>query len=131
MVIFFHVDGGALGEGVVDGGAGDEASATAEGEILEAPLDENLDAALELHDVHEMDEEPHEPGEKTGDVHTENIGNGGGAADDSHVALVEIVERRNGLLPFQARLDCLCGVAPSLNGDLRDAGEGLAVLVQG
>jgi len=131
VVIFFHADGGRSAEGVGDGGAGDKASATTESEIFETPLDENLDAALKLNDVHEMDEQPDAPGEETGDVQTENVGDSGGAADDSHVSLIEIVERRNGILPFQARFDCFCGVASPLNGDLRDAGEWLAVLVEG
>ena len=117
-------------EGVGGRFTGDEASAAAEGDVLETPLNENLNAALELNDVHEMDEEPDEPSEKAGDVQSENIGNGGGATDNSHVALVEIVEGRNRLLPLQARLDGFCGVASTLNGDLRDAGERLAVFVE-
>ncbi len=116
--------------GVGNGGTGDEASTTTEGEVLEAPLNENLDAALELNDVHEMDEEPDEPGEEAGDVQTENIGDGTSAADDGHVALVEIVERRDAALPFQARFDSFCGVTAALNCDLRDAGKRLAVFVE-
>src|SRR5260370_13254493 len=77
-----------------------------------------------------MDEEPDEPGEKTGDVQTENVGDGSGAADDGHVALIEIAEGRNRLLPVQARPDGFCGVASALNGDLSDTGERLAVLVE-
>jgi hypothetical protein len=130
VVFFFHVEAGGLREGVGDGFTGDEASAAAEGEVLETPFNENLDATLKLNDVHEMDEEPDEPGEKTGDVQTENVGDGSGAADDGHVALIEIAEGRNRLLPVQARPDGFCGVVSALNGDLSDAGERLAVLVE-
>ena len=130
-MVFFHVDGGRLAEGVGHSGAGDKASAATESEILETPLDENLDAALELNNVHKMDEQPDEPGEDTGDVQTENVGDSGGAPDHSHVSFIEIVERRNGGLPCQARFDCFGDVASPLNGDLGDAREWLAVLVEG
>ena len=101
LVMFLvQVEAGGLHEGVGDGFTGDEASAAAEGEVLETPLDENLNAALELNDVHEMDEEPDEPSEETGDVQSENIGDGSGASDNGHVALVEIMEGRNRLLPL-------------------------------
>ena len=126
-----HIEVGGWGEGVGDGFAGDEAGAAAEGEVLETPLDENLNATLELNDVHQMDEEPDEPGEKTGDVQTENIGDGSGATNDGHVSFVEIMEGRNVLFSFQPGLDGFCGVASALNGNLSDAGERLAVLVEG
>jgi hypothetical protein len=131
VVIFFHVDGWGLGNGVGDGRAGDEASATAEGEVFKAPLDKDLDATLELHDVQEMDEEPDEPGEEARDMQTENVGDGPGTTDDRHIALVEIVERWNGVLSFEARLDHICGVTAALNSDLRDTRERLAVLIEG
>ena len=130
-VFLVHVQAGGLREGVGGRFTGDEASAAAEGEVLETPLNENLNAALELNDVHEMDEEPDEPSEEAGDVQAENIGDGSGATDNGHVALVEIVEGRNRLLPLQARLDGFCGVASTLNSDLRDAGKRLAVFVEG
>jgi len=41
-----------------------------------------------------MDEEPDQPGGKTGNVNAENVGDGGGAADDGHVSLVEVMEAR-------------------------------------
>lgn len=131
VVFFVQGEAGGWREGVGDGFTGDEASAAAEGEVLETPLNENLNAALELNEVHEMDEEPDEPSEEAGDVQSKNIGDGRGATDNGHVALVEIVEGRNRLLPLQARLDGFCGVASTLNGDLRDAGERLAVFVEG
>ena len=83
-----------MSEGVGDGGAGDEASATAEGDVLEAPLDEYENAALELNDVHEMDEKPDEPSGKTGNVKAEDVGDSGRAPDDSHIAFVEVMEAR-------------------------------------
>src|SRR5215471_438824 len=131
VLFFVHVEAGAWREGVGDGFTGDEARAAAEGEVFETPLNENLNATLKLNEVHEMDEEPDEPSEETGDVQSENIGDGRGATDDGHVALVEIVEGWNRLLPLQARLDGFCGIASTLNSDLRDAGKRLAVFVEG
>ena len=131
VVFLVHVEAGGLREGVGDSFTGDEASAAAEGEVLETPLNENLNAALELNDIHEVDEEPDEPSEEAGDVQAENIGDGSGATNNGHVTLVEIAEGRNRLLPLQARLDGFSGVASTLNGDLRDTGERLAVFVEG
>lgn len=131
VVFLVHVEVGGWGEGVGDGFAGDEACAAAEGEVLETPFDENLNAALELNEIHEMDEEPDEPGEKTGDVQPEDTGDGSGATNDGHISLVEIAEGRNVLFSFQAGFDRFCGITSALNGDWRNARERLAVLVEG
>jgi len=101
--------------------AGDESGAAVEGEVEKAPLYEYDDAALEFDDVDQMDEEPDAPGNETGNVDAENIGDGGGAADDSHVAFVEIFERRQ-RAACKTRFDEFAGVAAALDGDLRDAG---------
>jgi hypothetical protein len=101
--------------------AGDQAGAAAEGKVKEAPLDQDEDAALEFNDVDEVDEEPDEPGDETGHVDAENVGDGGGAADDGHVAFVEIFEGWKSAAG-EASLDKFCGVAAALNGDLGDAG---------
>ena len=116
---------------VGDSGAGDEAGAAAEGQILEAPLDEDENAALELNDVDEVDKEPDKPGGKTEKVNAENVGNGSGAADDGHVAFVEVMEARGKSFTGQARGDNFCGEAAPLNGDLGDARKGLAILILG
>lgn len=55
-------------------------------------MDEDEDAALEFDDVDEVDEEPDQPGGKTGNVNAENVGDSGGAADDGHIAFVEVME---------------------------------------
>src|SRR6516165_8278498 len=53
-----------LDEGILDGGAGDETRAATKGEIEKTPLDEDENAALELDNVHQVDKEPDEPGQK-------------------------------------------------------------------
>src|SRR5258707_8824862 len=110
--------------------AGDQAGAAAKGEIEEAPLDEDDDAALEFDDVDQVDEEPDEPGDEAGDVNAENVGDGGGAADDGHVALVEIFEWRESATG-EARFDEFGGVFPSLDGDLGDARQGFTFCIIG
>src|SRR6267378_8213921 len=79
---------GWLTAGVRGGFAGDQASAATEGEKLEPPLNENKDAALKLHDVNQVDEEPHQPGQQTGNVEAKNIGHRGSAANHGHLAFV-------------------------------------------
>jgi len=49
--------------------AGDQAGAAAKGEIEEAPLDEDDDAALEFDDVDQVDEEPDAPGNEARDMY--------------------------------------------------------------
>ena len=105
--------------------AGDEAGGAVEGEVEKTPLDEDKDAALEFDDVDEVDEEPDEPGEKAGDVDTEDVGDGGGAANDGHIALVEIFEGRKSAAR-EASFDEFCGIAAALDGNLGDAGERIA-----
>src|SRR5260370_33947550 len=68
-------------DGVRGGFAGDQSGAAAEGQILESPLYGSVDAALELHDVNQMDEKPHEPGEQAGNVDANNLGDRGRGAD--------------------------------------------------
>src|SRR5258707_9472450 len=108
--------------------AGDQAGAAAKGEIDKAQLDEDDDAALEFDDVDQVDEEPDAPGNKARDMYAENIGDGGGAADEGHVALVEIFEWRESATG-EARFDEFGGVFPPLDGDLGDAGEWVAFCV--
>src|SRR6267378_6591919 len=72
--------------------AGDQAGAAAEREIFESPLNENDHAALKLDDVDEVDEEPHQPSEQTGNVDTRNICYRGRAADHGHVSFIEIMK---------------------------------------
>jgi len=125
------VEGGGLSEGVGDGGAGDEAGAAAEGEVLEAPLDEDEDTAFEFDDVDEMDEEPDKPGGEAGEVNAEDVGDGGGASDDGHFSFVEVMEARGRSFAGQARGDDLGGETAALDGNLSDAMKWLALFVCG
>src|SRR5882724_8458639 len=77
-----------LTAGVRGGFAGDQASAETEGQKLESPLNENQDAALKLHDVNQVDKQPHQPGQQTRNVEAINIGHRGGAANHGHLAFV-------------------------------------------
>jgi hypothetical protein len=122
---------GGLRSGLVGGGfAGDEAGAAAEREVEKTPLDEDDDAALEFDDVDEVDEDPQAPGGEAGNVNAENVGDGGGAADDSHIALVEIFEGRESAAG-EAGLDEFASVFSALDGDLGNAGERIAFCVVG
>src|SRR5277367_7075701 len=114
-------------EDIGGGHAGNEAGAAAEGEIFESPLNEDNDAALKFDDVHQMDEEPDEPGEQAGDLEAKNIGYSGGTSDVGHVAFVEIVERLAGGLASEASADGFGGIQATLNGDLSNAGEGISI----
>ena len=93
-------------------------------------MDENLNAALELDDVHEVNEEPREPCGESGDVDAKDVGDGSGATDDGHVAFVEVMEGREIWFAGETGENDFCGVAALLDGGLSDAGEGLALVVE-
>src|SRR6266850_5061949 len=111
--------------------AGNQARAAAEREVFKSPLNENNHAALKFHNVDQVDKEPDQPRGQPRYVKAENVGHGRRAADDGHIALIEIVERRQFRLAFQARPDSLCRVGASLHRYLRDAGQLLPFLVHG
>src|SRR4029077_8856478 len=71
---------------------GDQASSPTERQILESPLNEHQDPVLEFHNVHQMDEQPDQPRRKAGDMKPKNVRDGRRAADNGHVAFVEIFE---------------------------------------
>src|SRR5882762_7626112 len=111
--------------------AGDQARAAAEREVFESPLYEDADAALKLHDVNQVDEEPHEPGEQPGNVDAKNICHRGRTADHGHLALIEIMKRRQLFLPFQPCPDDFGGVRSALDRDLRDTRQRRSLLIDG
>lgn len=108
-------------------GAGDYAGSTAESEVFEAPLDEDLDAALEFDYVHQVDEEPDEPGHDACYVNAEDVGDGGSATDYGHIAFVEIVEWIGFRLAVEAGEDKFGGVAAFLDSGLGYARDEIAV----
>src|ERR1700674_3709834 len=111
--------------------AGDQASAAAERQVLESPLNENDDAALKLHDVNQVDEEPHQPGKQPGNVDAKNICHRGRAANHGHVSFIEIMKWRPLFLPFQPRTNDSCRVRSALHRDLRDTWKQLSLFIEG
>src|SRR5216684_4140864 len=110
------------------GFAGDEPRASIEGQILNRPPDEDHEAALELDDVHQVDEGPDQPGQQSGNANfSEEVGDGGGPADHRHVPLVEVLEGRGRLLSSHPARGDFPGVRPLLHGHLGNTGQGLAV----
>src|SRR3954454_13424406 len=64
---------------------GDQTRAAAEGQILNPPTDEHDNPALELDQVHQVNEKPNPPGNPAGEVPTEDVGHRGAPADYGHV----------------------------------------------
>src|SRR6266853_6976912 len=73
-------------------GSGDEPCPATEGEILDCPLDKNQNAALELDDIHQMDERPYDPSRHSRHVDAESVGDRGPPADHGQTTLIEILE---------------------------------------
>src|ERR1039457_7282870 len=86
--------GHPAGKATLRGAVGDQARAAVAGEVVVHPLGEYQQPIFELRQVHEMYEDPGEPGGKAGDVQAAEFGDGLVAADGSQVALVEVAEGR-------------------------------------
>ncbi len=54
-------------------GSGDEPCPATESEVLDCPLDKNQNAALELDDIHQMDERPYDPSRQSRQMHAKSI----------------------------------------------------------
>src|SRR5229473_2501007 len=109
--------------------AGDQAGTAAEGQVFESPLNKNDDAALKLHDINQVDEKPHQPGQQTGNVDAKNVCDRGGAADHGHFALIEIMKWRKLFPSVQTGADDLGHVRTALHRDLRDSGKDRSLLI--
>jgi len=88
----FRVGGWSLRPSGKIGAAGDEAGSALVGEVRPGPLDENQDAVAEADEEKDVDEEPGEPGEESGDVEFAEVGDSGGAADGGERAFVPVVK---------------------------------------
>src|ERR1700730_4914492 len=63
------------------GAAGDQARAALVGEIRPRPLDEDQHTVLEANQEKNVDEQPCQPGDESGDVNLAELRDGGGASD--------------------------------------------------
>ncbi len=108
--------------GIAGGLSGNQPRAAGEGQILEAPLHKDHHAVLKLHQIHQVDEEPHQPGRQSRKVQAEDARHGGTAADYRQIALIEIVEGRQIAGAVQAFDDGARGVRSALHSHLRHAG---------
>src|SRR5262249_7091455 len=71
-----------------------QACPTIPGDVVVYPLGQYQQAILELHQVHQVYEDPHEPRKESPEVQLAEIGDCLIAADGREVALVEVVEGR-------------------------------------
>src|SRR5713226_8501411 len=88
------------------GAAGDQARTTIEREILDCPLDEHEHPALELNEVHQVNQCPDKPRWESGKVQAENVGHGRRSADHRQTAFVQILEWRQRFLASYSVRDC-------------------------
>src|SRR5215470_8415257 len=84
----------ALEVEVGGGGSGDQTRPAAEGQVLDGPLDEDENPALELDQVHQVDERPDDPGGEAREAESKRVGDRCPSADYGEVSLVEVRERR-------------------------------------
>src|SRR5215469_17159496 len=73
-------------------GTGNYSHTTAEGEVLEFPLNKHQHPALKLDDVHQVNERPNEPRRQPGELESKCIRNRSGASNHGKVSLVEVFE---------------------------------------
>src|ERR1700757_2952033 len=69
-----------------------EPRSTAESQVLNCPLHENQQTILESNDVHQMYEDPNDPGNEAGKLNTKDVSHCGCAPDDRQGAFIEVFE---------------------------------------
>src|SRR6476620_3978809 len=89
------------------------------------PVQQRRDAVLEADDVDEVDGQPEDPGEEPAELRLAHRRHGREPRDRRHRALVADLAGPSGPSPLQTADDLLRGVAPTLDGDLRDARQSL------
>ena len=77
-----------------------------------------------------MDEQPDKPRGQPRNVNPEDVGDGRGAADNGHIAFVEIAEWLELFLARKTLADGFCGVSAPLNRHLGDPGQRAAVFTE-
>jgi hypothetical protein len=107
--------------------ASDQPRAAVPGEVFETPLDGNQQAVLKTHDVKQVDEQPQQPGEVTGEVKLAEFRHGMVAADGGQIAFVYVMEWWR-LFSLNPRQHGSCGVPALLHGRGRQTGHQFAVL---
>jgi len=73
--------------------------------VFESPLNENNNAALKFHNVNQVDKEARSATPAVPKRENQKCSDGRGAANDGHIAFIEIVKRGQFRLAFQARPD--------------------------
>src|SRR5437899_10031207 len=104
----------------------DQSCAAIEGEVAEAPADEYDEPVLEAHQVHQMDEQPHEPGHVAAEFQTADFSDGRRPSDHCEVPFVHEMERLN-RLTRKSVLNDLCHITALLNSGGRDTRQGISI----
>src|SRR5262249_12542678 len=94
-------------------------------DVAPCPLDQDQQTVLEADDKEEMNKEPRQPGEVAVESQPAEVGDGTGAADRRHAALV-LVDKRRHRLALESRLAQPGVVAALLHVALGDTGPRLA-----
>src|SRR5215470_12160385 len=102
---------------------GDHSRTTAEGEVLECPLNKHQHPALKLDDVHQVNERPNEPRRQPRELESKCIRNRSGASNHGEVSLVEVFEGWQLLSRFDSFYDGLRRIDASLHRDLGKTGQ--------
>src|SRR5690349_2521250 len=85
---------GYVGRMAVFFNPGDQTGGPVEREIIPGPLDEDQEAVAETDEVHQVDDEPHHPGDEAAEMEFAEVGDCGRAADGGHVTEVAVAEGR-------------------------------------
>jgi len=86
-------------------GGGDDANSPAVGEVGDGPLEHHEQPIAKTDEKEDVDAQPQQPGEQTGEAEHLQIGDGEGAADDGKVALIRVAKRRGRRQILHSTLD--------------------------
>src|SRR6266403_152686 len=100
-------------------GTGNQSGTAAECQILDSPLNKDQNSALKSDQIHQMNEDPHQPGYKARKVRAENVCHCGRSSNYCQRPFVEVTKRWKLRLALYFSQDRLCCIGSSLHGDLR------------
>src|SRR5215218_4454726 len=72
--------------------SGDESGRAVKREIIPSPLHQDQKPIPESDEIHQVDDEPHHPGDEAAEMYFAEVGHGGGPADGGHVAKVAVAK---------------------------------------
>ena len=108
-------------------GVGDQASGAIPGDVIPEPLKHDEDSILKTGEIQNVDEQPRQPSDTTGQSPITRLHHSARSPDRRHIAFVPILKRSVQANPRDRFADSMSDVLPLLHGDRCHTGKRLAI----